>query len=82
MRHGIRVICGVEFQLDAIQEQDVKMYIEIERGSEALDQSDCPGRTVLEPVSGFVDQMCRNRPVHDAQHLAHCLRLSANAIWR
>jgi hypothetical protein len=37
------------------------MYIEVESRAEALDQSHCTSRPVLEPVSSFVDQVvdCR-----------------------
>ena len=45
---------------------EVEMYVEIEFLVEALDQSHCTGRPVLEPVSSFVDQMCRNSAVNNA----------------
>jgi hypothetical protein len=65
----------VAIDVCAIQKQNVKMYIEVESRAEALDQSHCTGSPVLKPVSSFVNQMCRNCAVNNAQHLAHRLRM-------
>jgi hypothetical protein len=70
----------VAIYVDAIQEQDVKVYIEVEGRSEALDQRYRTGSANLEIESGLVDQVCRDRPVNDAQHLAHGLGVGGKQV--
>lgn len=70
----------VAIDVNTIQAQNVKMYIEVESRAEALDQSHCTSRPVLEPVSSFVDQVCRNCAVNDAQRFTHCLRVGGKQV--
>jgi hypothetical protein len=60
---------------DAIQEQDMEMYIEVSDRSEALYQCHCAGGAILQWQSSLVDQEGRNSSVNNAQHLAHRFRV-------
>ena len=57
----------VAIRIDTIQEQGVKVDIQVERGSEALDQCDRAGGTIFESISSLVDQMGRNSTVNDTR---------------
>ena len=57
--------------VDTIQEQHVRRNVEIQRTAEALDQRDRAGVCALLGVTGFVDQVCCNGAVDNAQHPAH-----------
>ena len=56
------------------------MYIEIESRSEALDKRYRTGCAILERESGLLDQVGRDRPVNDAQHLAHGLGMGGKEV--
>ena len=51
----------------------MKVDVEVERTTEALDQSDRAGSGRLVSVACFSDQMRGNHTVDDAEHLAHDL---------
>ena len=70
----------VAIRIDAIQEQDVKVDIQVERGSEALDQCDRAGGVISESISSLVDQMGRDRALNDTQHLAHRLGVGSKQV--
>ena len=58
-----------------MQEQEVRADIQVKSIAEALDQSHCPGGTILERAPGLVDQVGGDRPAKDARHLTHGLGL-------
>ena len=58
----------------------MKVDIEVESRAEALYQRHCPGGTILERESGLVDQVGGDRPVNDAQHLAHGLGVGRKQV--
>ena len=66
--------------VDAIQKQDMKVNVEVKGAAKALDQRYCPGGAILEREPGFVDQMSGDRPVHDTEHLAHCLGMGSEQV--
>ena len=68
----------VAIHINAIQAQNVKVDVEVESAPETLYERYCSGRTLLELKSRFVDQMGRDRPINDAQHIAHRLGWAAN----
>ncbi len=59
--------------IDTIEKQHVKVDIQVQRGSEALDQGDRSGWGFAFRHSGLVGQMGRDRPRYYAQYLAHQL---------
>jgi len=66
--------CVSSRDVHAVQEQQVEVDVEIQRTAEALDQGHGARLRPRVRQSGFPDQMRRDRPVDDAQHLAHDLR--------
>lgn len=75
----------VAIHVDAIQEKDVEMYIEVEGSrdavpSEALYQRHRTGGAILQLQSSLADQMGRNSPVNDTQYLAHRLRVGGEKV--
>lgn len=66
----------------AIEEQHVKVDVEVQRRAKSLDEGDCtrPGRVVC--IACFLDQMRGNHAVDDAQRTPHDLGLASGAIRR
>lgn len=58
----------------AIEEQHVKVNVEVQCTAEALDQGDGTGLGRLVGIARFLDQMRGDDAVNDAQHPAHDLR--------
>jgi hypothetical protein len=44
----------------------MKMDIQVQCATKTLDQHYCPGRALLERISGLVDEVGRNRPINDS----------------
>ena len=61
--------------VNTVQEQHVKMNIQIQGTAKTLDQRDRTGVSSLPGVTGFMDQVRCNGTVHDAQHPGHDRRL-------
>jgi hypothetical protein len=57
--------------VDPIQEQHVKMDIQVGGTPKALNQGHCVGLCRGFGVAGFVAQMRGNGSINDAQYLAH-----------
>src|SRR5690606_22401248 len=73
-RHGYEPQVPLAFPaIDAIQHEEVKMHIKIERTAESLDQRHGSGHTARTCQAGLADQMPRDRAIDDAEHLRHDL---------
>ena len=59
------------FNVDAVEHQHMKVNIQIDCTPKALDQRDRPSVGGAAGKAGLSDQMRGNRPIDDAQHLAH-----------
>ena len=57
--------------VDTIEKKYMKVDVEIESTSEALNQRDCAGAGRRAGKSRFLDQVRGNAAVHDAEHVTH-----------
>ena len=71
----------ITIDVHAIQEKDMKMNVEVQGGAEALYQCHRPGGPLPEREPGLVDQMGRDRPIHDAQHRRLSLTRGGNVRY-
>src|SRR5690606_599271 len=55
--------------IDAIQHEEVKVDVQIERAAESLDQRHGSGHTARTCQAGLADQMPRDRAIDDAERL-------------
>ena len=70
----------VAIQVDTIQEQDMKVNIQVQGTAKALYQRHRAGGALLEREPVLVGQVGRDRPANDPQHPAHRLGVGGKQV--
>jgi hypothetical protein len=60
---------GTLEQTHPVQQQHVKVDVQVPRRAKALDQGHGRGRGAAAREAGLADEVSRDRPVHHAEHL-------------
>lgn len=60
---------GALEQIHPVQKQHVKVDVQVQRRTEALDQRHGPGRGAGAREAGLADEVARDGPLHHAEHL-------------